>query len=175
MPVEVVAITAWVVAILFAGWIFLQIRTEVEKNDRRQRRLCRNCGYDLRASPDICPECGLPSTADAASIQIDPKKLCDDWPTTPIAPRRPALGETEVVLYRTDNGFEAGLLKDQLALRGVAAHVQTDTAGQFAAAVYYRIAARNTHAVIIWSEDLLAAKAYLATLAKPATLSSETD
>ncbi len=33
-------------------------RDALEINTRRQRGLCEVCGYDLRGTPDQCPECG---------------------------------------------------------------------------------------------------------------------
>jgi hypothetical protein len=34
------------------------MRILVMRWNRRFRRGCAYCGYDLRASPDVCPECG---------------------------------------------------------------------------------------------------------------------
>ena len=55
--------TATALAVLPAAWV-IRLRRGRRAVARRQAGLCRSCGYDLRASPERCPECGAAGTVD---------------------------------------------------------------------------------------------------------------
>ena len=68
-------VPAWFVAALTAGWPCARILVQIRSRHRRLRRdggFCPACGYDLRASPDRCPECGTPITSDTGRTNCAP-------------------------------------------------------------------------------------------------------
>jgi hypothetical protein len=66
-PVEIMdySVSYWVLALvaglLPAAWVRFRLPAIIRRrvhSERQKRQQCPNCGYDLRATPDRCPECG---------------------------------------------------------------------------------------------------------------------
>jgi len=59
----------WFCVLMFAMLPAVRLRSVLRTRRRNRMGVCRNCGYDLRATPDRCPECGTAvETASPAAI-----------------------------------------------------------------------------------------------------------
>lgn len=56
-----VVLPYWLVAIASAVLPLTVLLASARRRRRKYEGLCPACGYDLRASPDRCPECGTPT------------------------------------------------------------------------------------------------------------------
>ena len=57
-PIRGIFVPLWMPTLLF-GSLFMILFLPVHRRRKRKKLgLCLNCGYDLRASKDRCPECG---------------------------------------------------------------------------------------------------------------------
>ena len=56
-----VMVPFWLCFVMSAPWPIFWVRARVRRirKERLGRNLCVACGYDLRATPDRCPECGV--------------------------------------------------------------------------------------------------------------------
>jgi hypothetical protein len=57
------AIPYWILTMLFASPVAWWVWDRCRSVRRRHAGLCLICGYDLRATPDRCPECGTHASA----------------------------------------------------------------------------------------------------------------
>jgi hypothetical protein len=55
----------WLLEMFMCIPLFMMIQTERRRMHRRRMGLCTACGYDLRATPGRCPECGTVRTVHA--------------------------------------------------------------------------------------------------------------
>ena len=53
-----IGVPHWFLALLFAILPAVHLRAMIRSRRTRREGLCPKCGYDLRATPDQCPECG---------------------------------------------------------------------------------------------------------------------
>jgi hypothetical protein len=55
----------WAVSLATAAMPLTALVSVALRRGRSMRGLCPSCGYDLRATPDRCPECGTPASISA--------------------------------------------------------------------------------------------------------------
>jgi hypothetical protein len=63
------AIPYWLLAVLASAIPLARWLAVARRNIRRRKGKCAACGYDLRATPDRCPECGESATVPRLNVR----------------------------------------------------------------------------------------------------------
>ena len=71
--VHVICEIALILALIGQGVVVIPFRREWDRHKRMRSGKCLTCGYDLRASPDRCPECGTEGPRDSFVITANPR------------------------------------------------------------------------------------------------------
>jgi hypothetical protein len=61
--IRLVSLPHWFLALLFAILPAVHLRAAIRSRRRHRAGHCPTCGYDLRATPERCPECGTEASA----------------------------------------------------------------------------------------------------------------
>lgn len=157
------------VAMLVKAWLSRDQRPRVPEGAVP----CPTCGYDIRASPERCSECG--ALIPRFRRPLDPRKLRDDWPLTPIEPRKPAAHEMLVRIWDAPHAMAATLLVEQFRARGIVAKIQKRLVPMQLGGY---VAPPSDFTVNVWSDDVEAAEEALERFtlaAQPPRLNSLSD
>jgi hypothetical protein len=60
---RMVSAPCWLLVLVAGAWPAARALPRIRRRRRRRLGLCPACGYNLRATPDRCPECGVPAHA----------------------------------------------------------------------------------------------------------------